>query len=868
MRRFSAAQVVAALISLAFLLSITACSGGTAVQTPVAASITLAPSTLSVNEGQVTAITATAFNSTGSVIAVDYTFSSSNSALASVSSAGLVCGGQFDSNSIVCSPNGDGQATITVTSGSVSATVPVYVHKQVDRVVISPVNDCQSMGSQVNPTAAAYNTSAAGCSITAPCDITSTVGPFNYGSGDSTVVASAAGINPNFSSVTNSPTYSTGGSITGTKGQTCNLTNFSVGGGTGINPAFSQTTKSPTYVSGGSITGAAGQTCNLSNFNGLTNATAQVTLTDTNLIATGTQLTITNPGFGGTDTAPTTATLSNGTATCSGTANVITSLLTTVGVDPVTDAAATVTLTGTNVIASGTQLTITNQGFGAVQAPTTATLSSGTATCSGTASVITALNTANGLQAQNPGSTSLFASVAGVNSVGTPFTVCPVQSILVHDATSSATNFSLNGGQTQNLVADVLDSKGQTIKPSLTWSTSQPGAASLSAENSTASIIGVGPGTTSVTATCVNPTCNVNLLPQYSYNVVTATVGGQSPDTVYVASTKSLMMVPIPVVSNTVGTAVTLPNYPNSIVASPDGTTVFLGSDAGVMVFNTSTGVTVLPFNGKVLAVTADGSTILVADRDGNATYFYSNLNSAKVATALGVATSGTMTPDSQWSLSLIGQGLVRMGNNVPITTTNLSYVPTGIDVLAQGSLAFITSSSAHSIDVRSTCDQSDLQTLNANNPTFIRGLPNGSGAVAVDAPQIDVITTPQPSGTCPVIASSTLTGYDLQAGSFTPQQLLVSFDSSHAWVITDQNSLLTFDLSTHSPTSITLSGGVTAFNGGLTLDSSQLYVGASDGNVHRIALSSLSDAQTIAPGLKDANNNTAMPDLVAVLPK
>src|SRR5581483_9410067 len=103
-----------------------------------------------------------------------------------------------------------------------------------------------------------------------------------------------------------------GGTITGTKGQTCNLTDFSVGGGTGINPTYDQATKSPTYVSGGSITGSSGQTCNLSGFNGLSNATALVTLTDTNLIATGTQLTITNPGFGGGTTAPTTATLSNG----------------------------------------------------------------------------------------------------------------------------------------------------------------------------------------------------------------------------------------------------------------------------------------------------------------------------------------------------------------------------------------------------------------------------------------------------------------------------------------------------------------------------------------------------------------------------
>ncbi len=868
MRQFSAAQWVAAFLSLSLAILIAGC-GSSAVKTPTAASISLAPSTLSLNEGQVSSLSVTARDGAGNVIAVDYTYSSSNSALASVSAAGLVCGGQFDSSNIVCAPTGDGQATITVKSGNASATATVYVHQQVDRVVIQPTTGCDSMGTVLNPVASAYNTSAPGCSTTAPCDITPTVGPFIYGSANGIVVSSAAGIDPNYSASTNSPTYLGGGTITGTKGQTCNLTDFSVGGGTGINPTYDQQSKSPTYVSGGSVIGSAGQTCFLSNFNGITNATAQVTLTDTNSIAPGTQLNITSGGTGGGTTAPTSATFNNGTATCSGTATVITQLLTTVGVDPVINATGTVTLTGSNIIASGTQLTITNQGYGANQAPTTATLSNGTATCTGTASVITALNAATGLQAQNPGATSLFASVAGVNSVGSPFIVCPAASILVHDATSSNTNFTLTGGQTQNLVADVLDSKGVSIQPTLNWTTSEPGAASIIGSAASASIAGAGPGTASITATCIAPNCNASLPPQYSYNVATATIAGQSPDTVYVASTKSLSMVPIPVVTNVVGAAITLPNYPNSIVASADGAHVYLGSDAGAMVYSTVTAaVSALGFNGKVLGVSPDGSLLLVSDSGSNATYLYNTTLGLKVATAVGAATAGTMTPDDQWSLSLIGQALVRQGNNVPITTTNLSATPNGVDVLAQGSLAFITSSAGHSIDVRSTCNQSDLQTLPANNPTFIGRLPNGTGAVALDVPQIDIITTPQPSGSCPTVASSTLASYDLGAGSFNPKQFIVSFDSSHAWVITDTSSVLVFDLNAHTPNSVALQGGTIALSGGLTLDSSELYVGTIDGYVHRIDLATHSDAQQIGPGLKDANSNPVAPDLVTVLPK
>lgn len=78
------------------------------------------------------------------------------------------------------------------------------------------------------------------------------------------------------------------------------------------------------YNSGGAITGSKGQTCSLSDFKGVdgkvvAGATAAVVLTDTNSIMEDTQLTIINKGSGAT-TPPITATLGNGTAECKGTA--------------------------------------------------------------------------------------------------------------------------------------------------------------------------------------------------------------------------------------------------------------------------------------------------------------------------------------------------------------------------------------------------------------------------------------------------------------------------------------------------------------------------------------------------------------------
>ena len=77
--------------------------------------------------------------------------------------------------------------------------------------------------------------------------------------------------------------------------------------------------KSATYQSGASATGTVGQTCAATFVGGTTNATGTISLTGTNTIQTGTAFVITSSPAGIYSAAPTTATLSNGTATCSGT---------------------------------------------------------------------------------------------------------------------------------------------------------------------------------------------------------------------------------------------------------------------------------------------------------------------------------------------------------------------------------------------------------------------------------------------------------------------------------------------------------------------------------------------------------------------
>ncbi len=134
------------------------------------------------------------------------------------------------------------------------------------------------------------------------------------------------------------------------------------------------------YLSGGTITGTATQTCNVASFNnGGSGATATVALTGTNVIASGTALTIT--GNGTLYTAlPTTATLSSGTATCSGTMN-----LTGVGIGgPSTPwNSQPVTTTVANEYLSGVELGLYNGANCAVTASGSWTRDQNTANISG-----------------------------------------------------------------------------------------------------------------------------------------------------------------------------------------------------------------------------------------------------------------------------------------------------------------------------------------------------------------------------------------------------------------------------------------------------------------------------------------------------
>jgi hypothetical protein len=482
------------------------------------------------------------------------------------------------------------------------------------------------------------------------------------------------------------------------------------------------------------------------------------------------------------------------------------------------------------------------------------------------------------LTATAPGSTTIYASVSGLNSIPQPALVCPVQSILIHDASSSNTVFNLAPTNTQGLVADVLDTSGTSITPILTWASVPAGVASVSATTSSTTtpppnaetVTANTGGTTIITATCATPNCNRNVGPQYGQNIVTVNVSGGTTTTVYAASTNSLTLVPIQTSNNTAGTAISLPYLPNSIVSNSAGTKIYLGSGSGIMTVDAvSAAVSVSTTAiGTILAISADGSYLLVSDSATGNTYYYSTSASASVLVHAVTATSAAFTPDGQSVSFLAGQQLYYDTNTPSSTFTNLPYVPNAIDVSAQGGMTYVSSSALGAIDVRTTCNQADWQTLAATNPTLVAHLPNATGAVVANSPNVDVVTTGTIAAGCPPAPQNTLNSYNLGFGSFTPSQIFVSQDSSRVWIISNLSSLIGLNLSSLTPFSTSLANGAQPLSGGVMVDGSMVYVGGSDNNVHAINVSSNADSAQIAPGLKDGTGNAVAPNLVMVLPK
>ncbi len=273
---------------------------------------------------------------------------------------------------------------------------------------------------------------------------------------------------------------------------------------------------------------------------------------------------------------------------------------------------------------------------------------------------------------------------------------------------------------------------------------------------------------------------------------------------------------------------------------------------------------------GTILAVSPDGAYLLISDNVNNAVDYFSVTNAKLVGNKTGVtANSSAYTADSKFNEWVNDTILAFNYPNGFLYSQTPDKTPSFLDFSATGSLSYITSATGGQVTLYSTCNSTVSQTLGATAPTLIKAIPNATGAVAVDPPALDVISTPTPlNAGCPITTQSTLTTHDLGVGSFTPAQLVMSQDSTTAWILpSDLASVVNFNLTNSTPTAIALAGGALPLSGGLTTNGTQLWVGATDNKVHVIFTDGLNDGVQVSPNLKDSSGNVTAPNLVTVLP-
>jgi hypothetical protein len=465
-------------------------------------------------------------------------------------------------------------------------------------------------------------------------------------------------------------------------------------------------------------------------------------------------------------------------------------------------------------------------------------------------------------KAITPGISSFFASVSGVSSLPMSFTTCAVQSISLALSDSSSNSFSIASGGLKTIVPTVKDSLGTIIKDvPLSWNSSESGTISVSTSGVAT---GKQAGSSTIIGSCTPPTCNIGFaptLPIYPENVINGTVTGTGTSgtaIIWVASQACQLvdgcisqLVPIFVPNNTIGTGISLPATPNSLIFSSDGTAGYLGTTLnlqgtrGLMVFNPATPALtqfVTSISGKVLAVSPDGRKVIVSRTDPteppNQVFIFDTATSAIVAFPINGATAADFSPDSFKAYILAGSTLYVYSTLEALQTITLGAPANDVSFLSNGAFAYLGGGAPSAVTSWTTCDNSQAPTVSTpHTPSFLQTLPNATQVLGVDPPGLDILSVnTTPVGCPPTVVNSLALTADFGQGNFTPVQLIVTPDSSKAYVFaSDLGSVLVFNVAGLTTRSIQLTGNAKPVQATLTPDGTLLYVAADDGTVHAL---------------------------------
>ena len=170
----------------------------TTAQGPVPAVVSLSPTQVSNLEvGKTISFTGAASDTSGTALTDTISYQSSNTAVLTITTAGLACAGSWDSltTPTVCTPGPVGVAQVTATAEGISSPpTTVYVHQHIDSVAVSPAPN------QAPPTAPCFSTASTARQAAAQffnyqatllshgADITSTVGAVSWQAVNTNVV--------------------------------------------------------------------------------------------------------------------------------------------------------------------------------------------------------------------------------------------------------------------------------------------------------------------------------------------------------------------------------------------------------------------------------------------------------------------------------------------------------------------------------------------------------------------------------------------------------------------------------------------------------------------------------------------------------
>ena len=479
-----------------------------------------------------------------------------------------------------------------------------------------------------------------------------------------------------------------------------------------------------------------------------------------------------------------------------------------------------------------------------------------------------------------PGTSPLIASVSGVNSVPLSFNTCAVQSVqLTVDNNAQINQIVLIKGAGKTVGATVTDVAGIPITGvPLTWSSSNPASVTVS---SSGAVSTPGVGGASVIASCTPPTCNTGLTPLTPIYpetalqvVVTPPANSTTPvsSTLFASSTGCgvlegcvTILVPIAIPANTVGNAVGLPATPNSLLFDRQGRNAYLGTNMGefgtkgLMVVSTSVSEN-KSAPGNVLAISPDGSRVIVSDtaETPNQVFIVSSTG-ATVALNIAGATAAAFSPDNLKAFIVAGQTLYIYSALEPLRSVSLAAPATDVASLASGLAGYVVDSNG--VAFSPTCDAGSATlggTVAVSGATMIRPLPNalnsttpppsGNEMLVLAPPNADIVTAtvsgspvlgspgcPDPRGFV-TISNSVTSSVAFGQGNFTAKQLIVSPDGRRAYLLANElGSVLVYNIFDQTPSAFGLLNNATPLALGLSPDGSNLYVGASDGEIHVI---------------------------------